>query len=134
MEVECGVGLWGFKGPSSLLLHCAKCNNVTLCNVLVISKSLVMVFDLFFLVWVFCLMWLVGTCDGLWAWTNYYYKWVKFFFWKLGFNTLRSPFAIGTLVLFLFFVVHCNASSASSLVINVPQKFWYFYGTLIAKL
>jgi hypothetical protein len=50
MEVECGVGLWGFKGPSSLLLHCAKCNNVTLCNVLVISKSLVMVFDLFFLV------------------------------------------------------------------------------------
>ncbi len=50
MEVECGVGLWGFKDPFSLELHCAKCNNVVLCNVLFIGKSLVMVFDLSFIV------------------------------------------------------------------------------------
>jgi hypothetical protein len=94
MEMECGIRLWSFKDPFSLELHCAKCNDVVICNVLVISKSLVMVFDLLFIVWVFCLMWLVGICDGLWVWTKCYCKWVKFFFFflKLGFNTPRSLF------------------------------------------
>jgi hypothetical protein len=115
--MECGVGLWGFKDPFSLELHCAKCNNVVLCNVLVINKSLAMVFDLLFIIWVFYLMWLVGICDGLWVWTNCYCKWAKFFpFWNWGSTPIEVLLQLEHLFFFRFIVM-----------LQVPKAWWSMY-------
>jgi hypothetical protein len=67
----------------------------------------------------FCLMWLVGTCDELWVWTNYCCKWAKVFFFG---NWVQHPYVSfcnwkNCFVLFFWFIV----------MLQVPKAWWSMY-------